>query len=569
MAWLVIHNNSNTSFVLGNEFLKYGNITVYKKFSQRFSDDKILYHDSNRICLADGVILNKTELLEQDNSKCLIEWISRNIAFNTETVFGEKLRGPFSGFYYDIKSNTLQAFGNQTGDTAVFYYSGIDFNLVSSDFNLIFDFCKVNKIELSFNKTAANHILSLGFVVEGNTFANEIRRVKPGEFVTFQDNLLPKESFYHRFDNTKVLDITIEEAVDMLDDHFRKAVKRCFDKDLEYSYNNHLVDLSGGLDSRMTTWVAKEMGYRNITNICYTKSGSPESEYAGIVSKILKNDFIFKQLDDLNFFYDIEEIVRKNYGLSYYNGITGGNRLLKSLNFEYFGLEHTGQLGDVIVGSFNKELINHSNNNVDNMAYSQLHRPFLKEISLFKSNDLFQMYYRGFQGALTTHYIRRYYTEAVSPFIDVDFMSFCFSIPLKYRMKHLLYWKWVQDKYPKASLLPSTRIPFNKKDYSMIAIGRKLVGKNKQKILNLLTKAGLGGVMYKSNSINPFNHWYYSDKKLRDYMQKYYENNVKHLNAYPEIQQMLKASFNAERTTEKLLALTVLGVYRVYFLTTC
>lgn len=52
---------------------------------------------------------------------------------------------------------------------------------------------------------------------------------------------------------------------------FKNAIKRAFEKDLEYGYK-HLVALSGGLDSRMTAWVAHTMGYTNMLNYTFSQT---------------------------------------------------------------------------------------------------------------------------------------------------------------------------------------------------------------------------------------------------------------------------------------------------------
>lgn len=45
---------------------------------------------------------------------------------------------------------------------------------------------------------------------------------------------------------------------------------------------------------------------------------------------------------------------RSSGGNVLYYGTAHSNSLLKYLNFENLGLEHTGQLGDVVLGSFVK-----------------------------------------------------------------------------------------------------------------------------------------------------------------------------------------------------------------------
>jgi len=564
MAWLVVKSKNDKQLILTDEYVTYGNLTIVEKFSNRFKDDKVLFTDNTQMCVIDGVILNKTELLEESNLTTLKDWIIQRKDRNNKNVICSDLRGPFTGCYYSIESAEsarLYAFGNQTGDAAVFYYNDNGYFIVSSDFNMVFDVCKENGLKLTFNEIAANHMMSLGFLVEGNTFAKEIRRVKPGEMVMVNGQNVSEE-IYHRFSNTDIQNVTLEEAVELIDKGFRKAIKRCFDKDLEYGYEHHLADMSGGLDSRMTTCVAKEMGYKNITNICYAKAKSDEADCAMAAAIAFDNEFIFGPLDDLKFFFDVDEIVKKNYGLAIYNGITGGNRFLSSLNFDKYGLEHTGQLGDVTIGSFCKSA---KYKDIKDICHSDIIEPKLYEADLYDNSEIYAMYYRGFQGALTSHFIRRNYTEAVSPFIDLEFMQLCFSLPLEYRCGHVLYWKWIHEKYPIAAKIPSTRKPPQNVEFSWRDIARKLVGKNQRLILRLLSAMGLARIIYESDSMNPFDHWYHTNSSLRDFMRTYFEEHINLIDEFPETKQLLRELYEGERVTDKSLAITVLGVYSVYF----
>ncbi len=570
MAWCIVLikserpklNIENLSF---KRSFQNGNVLVMENFDGRFLKDKIYIADKDKILIIDGVILNKNELLNEYKVDTFELWINKQ--FNESVMsIPHHMRGPFTGCAYDFSNKTFVAFANQTGDTAIFYYSGADFIIASSDYNTIHAFCNHNNIGLTFNEVAANHILSLGFVVEGNTFAKEIRRTEPGGLIYTIDNqneLHIKD--YHRFDKNNILDIGIDEAIEQLDNEFTKAVRRCFDKDVEYGYS-HLADMSAGLDCRMTTVVAKKLGYDNITNICYAKSGTDEYKYASAVATYLGNEFIFKQLDDLCFLFDLEEVVLKNYGLAIYTGITGGNKLLSDINFDKFGLEHTGQLGDVILSSYCKtpeDIIP----TLEGQTYSDIVKPYLQHSETFRDKELLLMYYRGFLGVLSTHFTRRIYTEAVSPFVDVDFMQFCFNLPLTLRCAHVLYWKWLYKKYPDIAAMPSStkdpRKVNNNMTFRKIVI--KILGKNKRKVARLLIKVGAGKNIQSTNEMNPFYYWYYSSKKLRDFMDNYYATYIVKLDAYPKTQRDIKRLFNAERVDEKALALTVLAAYSVYF----
>jgi asparagine synthase (glutamine-hydrolysing) len=529
-------------------------------FDKKFPEDKILYEDDNRIVLLDGVLLNKSELLSKRSYVNLEEWLK-----NAEYVdpMCALFRGPFSGLVYEKNANSFIAFGNQTGDTCVFWYEDNDLFAVSSDFNKLFDFCRFNNKLLTFNETAANHILTLGFVVEGNTFANEIHKSEPGFLIRYTHEKVSKEA-YHIFENRNVrTNLSLDMAINILDSAFRNAVRRCFDKDIEYGYR-HLADMSGGLDSRMVNFVAKELGYKNITNISYSKYGCTESQDSFGASKFLNNEYIYKTLDDISFIYDIEDLIKLNYGLSVYFGITGGKSLLKDLNFGLFGLEHTGMLGDAIVGTFCKTPDDQTIDPI-RIVYTDIILPELEKTCLFPNHEMFSMYYRGFQGAVVTHYIRRQFTETVSPFMDVEFIENCFSLPLEYRCGDKLYWAWLDKLYPDAAKLPTTHERFRGFKLTREVIYHLMGRKLRRKVIGFFRKIGLWKVVTQSDSMNPFDLWYAENLPLRKFISSYFDKNINKLKQYDKTYKYVKLIYNGTKAMDKLSAINVLGVYNVYF----
>ena len=113
------------------------------------------------------------------------------------------------------------------------------------------------------------------------------------------------------------------------------------------------------------------------------------------------------------------------------------------LNFRVLGLEHTGQLGDLIVGGGYLKSLREDTIDVNGIKYSN--RVSCEDINVsgYEGHELMSLYLRGFQGALSTHYIRSNYTYAVSPFIDPEFIDICFSIPKCLRIYNRLYWTWI------------------------------------------------------------------------------------------------------------------------------
>ena len=87
----------------------------------------------------------------------------------------------------------------------------------------------------------------------------------------------------------------------------------------------------------------------------------------------------------------------------------------------------------------------------------------LKVLYDYDSPEMYMMYNRGFgfvgQGTLGYDHTK---TETLSPFCNVDFMEFCFGIPLVLRCNRKIYFDWVLRKYQFASIDEIPQNPFQK-----------------------------------------------------------------------------------------------------------
>ena len=539
--------------------------TFLRETDGRFCDDKIFYQDQKYTVVLDGVILNLSELkqtYQRDTASGVLVEMYRQMG---EGFIGE-LRGPFSGVFYDKAEDRSYSFANQTGDMAAYYFKNDAYYITSSDFGYIISFLRENGIPYHFHNLAARYILLFGYMIDSTTFAKEIERILPGHYMKCTGNTAV-DLVYYRLQNREI-PCSLGQAVELVDEGFRRAVKRCFDKDLEYGYTHHLADMSGGLDSRMTCWVARDMGYGDITNMSYSQSASDEMNMARRVAAALRNEFLHMQLDDASFVYDIDDMVRMNYGATYYSAITGGNRMLSGLNFHKFGLEHTGQLGGVVVGSWSPSR-KHRLPDINSKRSSRR----LSAIGVggdilgsYENDELYVMNTRGFLGTLGSHLIRRNYTYAVAPFIDVDFLDLCFSIPLAYRAGHRLYFEWVNRKYPEAAKLPTTR----KKGEATAAAAlwslmSRAAAKAKRETARMVYHAGLKQYATNPNFMNPFDYWYETMPRLRAFISDYYRENIGDLVADSGTLADVENMFQSRHAFDKLIALTVLAVNKCYF----
>ena len=535
-------------------------LTVHETGTCRFPHDHLNHDDETCAVVFDGLLLNQRELFQQYRTDDFLRLVQSMQAERPDDFFNG-FRGPFTGLYYDKPHRRTVVFTNQTGDSAVFYHRSETMQVFSSNYTLLLDFIKNKGVTVSFDEQAAHWMLTFGYLIDGHTMVNEIRRLCPGKALYLEAGQWT-ERRYHRF-RSENLTVSEDEAVERIDTLFRQAVRRCFDKDLEYGYTEHLVDMSAGMDSRMVNCVAQAMGYTRFTNLSYSQTGSEEERLSKAASAHFGNAMVFEPLDDHAFLFDLDELVRGNFATYLYTGITGGARLLSKIDFTRFGAEQTGQLGDIAVGTFVKT----DDLSVDPEAVRLSHRLPLRydpNPEHLDNQDLYSLYTRGFMGAMSSWFIRKQYTFALSPFTDVDFMGYCYALPAALRRGHHLYWKWVQRYYPEALSIPSSRKPLPETGWQQLAdLSRRAYHKALKISRKALFKIGMVPSRVRpDSSMNPYEYWYDTDPAVRTFFDTYYNKHFPLLSGHPLLSKEVETLYHSEVVLEKLMALTVLGAYR-------
>ncbi len=526
--------------------------TLYYNLQNKFSSDVIRREDA----FLEGYIVNKNDLMQESGAE---SWEKTHEVYMAKEEFPSNYRGSFCGYILELKHKTF--FTDHVGSKALYYYISGKTIIVSTKLLWIVRVLKHNNINYTLDENAVKYMLTYGFMIDDTTFVKEVKRVLPGNKVVIHEDSIKVEQYYMPTINV-VQNMTEEQAIDLIDKSFRKAVKREFEKDRENTYG-HLVDLSGGLDSRMVTWVAHDMGYTKQTNFSYCKSGYLDYSSASEIAKDLKHEFYFNQLDDFQWIYEIDEIVKLNNGEALFCGITGGKRCLNNINTNLYGIEHTGMIGDVIISCFAKDCKNaYSKPDFGRNQYStRIKYDFSNQIlEKYENQEIFDLYTRGFLGAMSSYAIRQNYIEVASPFLDVDFMNACFSIPMEYRCNHKIYLKWMRKCYPK-----STEYGWEKwagvcpkEEYKLLTLAVFAVRKIKRSVRSLF-----GNVI--SDNMTPLDYWYNHDEAVRDFFIQYYKDNIEPANISEELKSDMSILFESGNTFEKCQVLTVLGMAKNYF----
>lgn len=532
---------------------------LFRNLLNKFPDDIVDAQGNDFDCFFDGYLLDKEVICQKYGEESWEKTFKKNCNHHiVETDY----RGGFCGFVVFHDRDETVCFTDHLGNRAIYYYYENNKLMIASRMDDILDVLSSEKIKYELDSSAVKYLLTFGAMIDDTTFIKSIKRVMPGHKVSFKDGMV-KQTAYYRMDNRKVRsDISENEAVELIDQAFRTAIKREFDKDKEYGYK-HLVNLSGGLDSRMVCWVAHSMGYTEQLNTTYCRKGYLDQKIAEQIAMDLKHQYLFMPLDDCSWVYDIDEIIRKNNGAALYSGIGGGNRMLSMLDTSRFGIEHTGMVGDVIPSSFYKDReIAYGEPRFDLHVYSnKIHYEYDTHIlEQFPNQEIFALYTRGILCAASSYIIRQCYVETSSPFLDVDFLNVCLSLPFEYRKKHHIYLKWIEQKYPEAANYGWEKWGGVKPRESHIKYRRFVTMKRllRRKADKLLKR-------YNQDNMNPLDYWYAKDPEIQTFYQDYYHQFIEAIPISEEIRKDMKKLFCEGTVGEKSMVLTVLAIYKNYF----
>lgn len=548
-----------------------GNWSVGRRTFKRFLADKTLYVDEQCCIVLEGVILNKGELFQRFGAGSVESLIKKMVADLGETFFSE-FRGSFSGAYYDLESSVWTVWTNHYGNNAVFYHISNGNVCVGSNFWDVLDMAK-SHTKVSLDERAVISLLTYGGMSADQTYVKEVRRLLPGHYLRIASNgdFSVRKYWHFSHDAFDLGEASKAEIISELDARFRRAVDRQFSKDTEYGYR-HLAELSGGLDSRMISWVAHELDYTDIVNITFGQTGCLDESIAGKLSTDLGNQFMFMPMDDAGFLLDLDKTIQLNFGLTIYSGTTGLRRFLANLDMDSFGLIHSGTLGDVVIGSYLKTPAD-----LKPLRIGGLYSPILEkeassitDLSHFVDQEEYLISTRGFLTIATSDLIRRGFSDVASPFLDVDFFDYCMSVPLKYRCGHRLYKDWILSCYPEAAryVWEKNGVPLSAGRVETWVSGKRNAIKKlgfQGSVIEILRRLGLRstGAISLRGGMNPFDLWFSAHPDIKESLDDIYLEEVESFPACrANIKDKIRVVYEQGSALEATLALTVLHATR-------
>lgn len=539
------------------ETLEYDDIKIQRRTIKKFLNDKIFYQDENYLIVTEGIIFNKFELIKKYQKENFKDTIIEMYKKNGDTFFNE-FRGSFSGIFIDKKENRNIIYGDQIGSKLLFYYKCEKGIIIASEIKWILETLKMNNLDYSLDKVGIYSLLTFGFMLSDFTLFSEIKKIFPGNYLELKDDSLTNKVF-HRFTRKEMAEYNEKECVEKLDFLFKKATKYQVDKNNEYGYLD-LAPLSAGYDTRMMNLQLKEMGAKEIYNLTYSETDNDDEIIPKILARNWGNHFLFKALDNGKSLFYLDEAIERNMGMVYY---AGGAQVYDSfhlLNFDKFGIIHTGMLGDGYPTESRGIKVYKDAFGIG-MSSEELKNKLLKLIDfklLEEDTEIFLTYIRGFNGMnMGQPLLLQEYTESYTPFQDIDWLEYYLTIPQEKRKNRYIQNIWMKEKFPIEASFPINGVKIN--EFKFNIFGKK---KTFKEIFDYIKRKL---VKVERKGMNPLNYWYENNIELRKFINNYYEDNIFRLNNYPEIQEDVNKLFKSEKIIEKIQVLSLLSALKLYF----
>lgn len=543
------------------------NFFVQSQTVNKFMHDKIFFSNEEYFIITDGVIFNIDELLDKYSASSFDILCFKMYELIGETFYNE-FTGSFSGLFLDKRKEVLLIFTDHIGDKPIFYIQKEEVVYFSSTIINLTEQLNTNNIRYVLDMAGAYSILSYGYMLSDITFIEGVKRLNAGKYLRIEKGVFTVNTF-HRFEYRPNYKLCENEIIEIIDKLFDNAIALQVNKNKEYGYTD-FVALSAGLDSRMTTYAIYKQFKKPIINFTYSPIGFHDELTSKKIVSELNNSYIYQSNNNGDVLYLIDESIKTNEGLFPYFGSAVLYDFFAKLNTNNIGIIHSGQIGDVIVGTFCKKIDDAKSNPKFRDAYSSRflnkfnkYFDFDKYFAEFEYSDIFSIYNRGFSGVNSgAPLVFQQFAETFSPFCDKHFMEFCLSVPLEKRMNHFLYDKWLLKKYPNAAKYLHNGNRIIGKKIRKITLVEKYYHKVIRKIKYSFSK---NKSSFYFNTVTPVDKWYNENIELKNYLDGYFNENINVLSKYSELYDDCKTMYTLGTGLEKIQVITLLGVMKLFF----
>ncbi|MCX8058985.1 MAG: asparagine synthase-related protein [Spirochaetes bacterium] len=569
------------------------------------------FSDNNLIILIYGTFLNIKDFFyktDEENQDIILlsDKVKDYYIKNDIYTFLKSIRGAFNGIVIDNKNEEIFVFNDQIGSKPIFFsiLQKEETFIFSSKLSIISNFRKKLYYKNKANLNAFYQMLSFGYLLNNDTYIEEIIKFYPGQFAFFslnkrktplninKNNLdkinleirtnIEEEDFkfildrYFILKNSPIINGKIDEIIYEIFNKYIETIKLIFEYDrfiygyfFQKSINNeknsiktdnfkHFTFLSGGLDSRILVGLAYKAGYKNILSINFAQSFSQDNESAQLIAEKLKIDYIFNSLNYGNYLTkNLDEILKANDGLIFFAGASHMFDTISKINLNNCGLLINGILIDGFMGGYldlsnKKDFYKHwasSTKLIDKINNINQY------IDFFETREEFNSYNRGINAITNGFRMIEFFAEFASPANDYLLSDFVFRIGQKIKFRKNIYEILKYDLIIR--YLPELRWILYHNNLSPV-IENKIISS----IFHLLNNIKRIIINRPYFSQNPFKKWLKNNPNIINNFNKIFnleiEKNLNILNTNKELLNDIRNLYFEGNLSEKSMTITLL-----------
>lgn len=410
--------------------------TIFKKNSKSF------------LLLLVGSILNIDEF-EKDAD--YFEEIFKKNGMSLINMF----KGAFTGLILDKNSNTFYFFTDQISSKTLYYSYEKDIIIFGNELKFVSYIRNILNLGNLPNYNAFYSMLSIGHMIHNETYIKNVYKLLAGEYIEISLlNSTYNKSKYFKISNNPILKDKSDDIINNIIKLYDETIDLMFKYDEKFT-KNHLIFLSGGLDSRLLTGTAKKLSYNNCTCLNFAQSFCQDNESAQLIAEKLQYDFIFTSLNHGNYLLNnIDDIIYANDGLIPFSGASHVFNSINKINLNHYGLANNGMIIEYIFGRFcenyEKEKWFNSIINVKNLG-SKLEN-LDNYLNSYSNYEEFMLFNRGLNAISNGLRMIEFFSEFNYPLMNYELVDYSFKMPynLKYRngLKEYVRYKIIYDNFP-------------------------------------------------------------------------------------------------------------------------
>ncbi len=510
------HSYNSTNII--NEEFETENLLFGRSVLNKFNNDRVLSDLVNYAIGIEGVLYNNKNGLSTE------EFIIK--AYKRDGIsFLKKLKGQFSGFIFDKRLQKLFVFTDNVSSKAMYYHQGRDgLFCFSSEAKLISSLLIELKLSPTLNHDAYKSLLTFGYLLDDNTPINEAKKLPYASFIELDipSNKLTQERYFSYTLNTS--SSKKSDLIEQVDSLICEAVTQEWEKDAEYNYP-HFSFISGGLDSRVNLMLADELGYKTDLGLTFSDPNSTDHIIANKIAKDLGFKHSYVPLNGDYLLNDMYQNISANDGVATLIGASHAISSLEKFNLANYGLAHSGQIGDVLFGSYsNKPPISLSTignygfvNDSEIIQSISFIDELIKRYDFEQGAEMFSYEQRQFNGTLNGDRMMTHLIDSASPFYDRELLQFCLNIPKELKKGQRIYLDWFNNKHPKIA-----NFQWQKTGVKPSSFLKTEVAFFKKRVINkVYSKLGK-----QYDNMNPFIVWFKENPKLPAFYTKLFNRHI-------------------------------------------